>query len=208
MSKKVMHFTVVTALAMALAIMISLAGALAPFDAGEAERAEAAAKKPKALVVYFSNTGNTAKVAKKVAKASGAATFRIKPKVAYTKADTSYDDTECRAYIEQTTKTARPEIKSFMKASKLKKYDLIFVGYPIWHGTEPKVMKTFLEKYNLKGKRVVPFCTSGGSGISGSIKGIKASAKGAKFGKGKELTDASSKAIKAWTKKMVKWAKK
>lgn len=66
------------------------------------------------------------------------------------------------------------------------------------------IIRTFLESYNLKGKKIVPFCTSGGSGISGSMKGIKTSAKGAKVVKGKDLTDSSAKSVKNWTKKYVK----
>ena len=77
-------------------------------------------------------------------------------------------------------------------------------GYPIWWGKGPKIIRTFLESYNLKGKKIVPFCTSGGSGISGSMKGVKASAKGAKVKKGKDLTDLSYKSVVKWAKKMVK----
>lgn len=81
---------------------------------------------------------------------------------------------------------------------------MIFIGYPIWHGKEPMIIRSFLESYNLKGKKIVPFCTSGGSGISGSMKGVKAAAKGAKVVKGKDLTDSSAKSVKSWAKKKVK----
>ena len=76
--------------------------------------------------------------------------------------------------------------------------------YPIWWGKEPMIIRTFLESYNLKGKKIVPFCTSGGSGISGSMKGLKAAAKGAKVVKGKDLTDSSAKSVAKWAKKKVK----
>ena len=66
------------------------------------------------------------------------------------------------------------------------------------------IIRTFLESYNLKGKKIVPFCTSGESGISGSMTGIKASTKGAKVVKGKDLTDSSAKSVKKWAKKNVK----
>lgn len=66
------------------------------------------------------------------------------------------------------------------------------------------IIRTFLESYNLKGKKVVPFCTSGGSGISGSMKGVKAAAKGAKVVKGKDVTDLSSKSVANWAKKKIK----
>lgn len=81
---------------------------------------------------------------------------------------------------------------------------MIFIGYPIWHGKEPMIIRSFLESYNLKGKKIVPFCTSGGSGILGSMKGVKAAAKGAKVVKGKDLTDSSAKSVKSWAKKKVK----
>ncbi|MCI8407782.1 MAG: flavodoxin [Lachnospiraceae bacterium] len=78
------------------------------------------------------------------------------------------------------------------------------VGFPVWWGKEPMIIRTFLESYKLKGKKIVPFCTSGGSGISGSMKGIKKAAKGAKVVKGKDLTDLSYKSVKKWAKKKVK----
>ena len=74
----------------------------------------------------------------------------------------------------------------------------------IWWRKEPMVIRTFLESYNLKGKKIVPFCTSGGSGISGSMKGVKAAAKGAKVVKGKDLTDSYAKSVQKWAKKKMK----
>ena len=81
---------------------------------------------------------------------------------------------------------------------------MIFLGYPIWWGKEPKIIRTFLESYDLKGKLIVPFCTSGGSGISGSMKGVKESAKDAEVVKGKDLTDLSYKSVEKWAKKKVR----
>lgn len=88
-----------------------------------------------------------------------------------------------------------------------KKFFVLYLtdaGYPIWWNKEPMIIRTFLESYNLKGKKIVPFCTSGGSGITGSMKGVKAAAKGAKVVKGKDLTDASYKGVEKWAKKKVK----
>ena len=81
---------------------------------------------------------------------------------------------------------------------------MIFVGYPIWWGKELMIIRTFLESYNLKGKTIVPFCTSGGSGISGSMKGVKEAAKGAKVVNGKDLTDMSYASIRKWARKQAK----
>ena len=159
-------------------------------------------KQKKVLVVYFSATGTTKSAAKKVKKATGGTLYQIKAAKPYTSADLSYDNDNCRANTEQRDGSVRPAIKG--KVKNIKKYDVIFVGYPIWWGKEPMIIRTFLESYNLKGKKIVPFCTSGGSGISGSMKGIKASAKGAKVVKGKDLTDSSAKSVKKWAKKYVK----
>lgn len=155
----------------------------------------------KVLVVYFSATGTTKGAAKKVKKATGGTLYQIKAAKPYTSADLSYDNDDCRANTEQQDGSVRPKIKG--KVKNIKKYDVIFIGYPIWWGKEPMIIRTFLESYNLKGKKIVPFCTSGGSGISGSMKGIKASAKGAKVVKGKDLTDSSAKSVAKWEKKKV-----
>ena len=156
----------------------------------------------KVLIVYFSATGTTKGVAKKLKKATKGKLYRIKAAKPYTKADLGYENDDCRANKEQSDENARPKIKA--KVRNIRKYDVIFLGYPIWWGKEPKIIRTFLESYNLKGKKIVPFCTSGGSGISGSMKGIKASAKGAKVVKGKDMTDLSYKSVENWAKKKVK----
>lgn len=159
-------------------------------------------KQKKVLVVYFSATGTTKSAAKKVKKATGGTLYQIKAADAYTSADLDYSNDDCRANVEQQDETVRPEIKG--KVKNIRKYDVIFVGYPIWWGKEPMIIRTFLESYNLKGKTVVPFCTSGGSGISGSMNGVKAAAEGAKVVKGKDLTDLSSKSVAKWARKKVK----
>lgn len=157
---------------------------------------------PKILIVYFSGTGTTKSAAEKIKKATGGKLYSIKAKNPYTAKDLDYNNEECRANIEQQDETIRPEIKG--KIKNIRSYDVIFLGYPIWWGKEPMIIRTFLETYNLKGKTVVPFCTSGGSGISGSIEDIKESAKGAKVVKGKDLTDLSYKSVKKWAKKQIK----
>ena len=159
-------------------------------------------KKEKVLVVYFSATGTTKSAAKKIKKATGGKLYQIKAADPYTSADLDYSNDDCRANAEQQDGKVRPKIKG--KVKNIRKYDIIFVGFPIWWGKEPMIIRTFLESYNLKGKKVVPFCTSDGSGISGSTKGIKAAAKGAKVIKGKDLTDVSGKSVGKWVKKEVK----
>ena len=159
-------------------------------------------KTQKVLVVYFSATGTTKSAAKKIKKATNGTLYQIKAADPYTSADLNYNNDNCRANMEQQDETVRPKVKG--KVKNIRKYDVIFVGYPIWWGKEPMIIRTFLESYNLKGKKIVPFCTSGGSGISGSMKGIKAAAKGANVVKGKDLTDASYGSVEKWVKKKIK----
>lgn len=178
-----------------------IAGLMLPAtDVSAAAKPKKTAKK--VLVVYFSATGTTRSAAKKIKKATNATLYQIKAADPYTSADLNYGNDNCRANVEQRDETARPKIKG--KVKNIRQYDVIFVGYPIWWGKEPMIIRTFLESYNLKGKSIVPFCTSGGSGISGSMKGVKAAAKGAKVIKGKDLTDASYKSVEKWAKKKVK----
>lgn len=181
-----------------LMLSLVLGLALPSVNASAADKS----KKQKVLVVYFSATGTTKSAAKKVKDATGGKLYEIKAADPYTDEDLDYNNDNCRANVEQKDGTARPEIKG--KVKNIRKYDVIFIGYPIWHSKEPMIIRTFLESYNLKGKKIVPFCTSGGSGISGSMKGIRASAKGAKVEKGKDLTDSSSKSVANWAKKKLK----
>lgn len=148
----------------------------------------------KSLVIYFSATGNTKAAAKKVKKAAGADIVRIVPRVSYKAKDLNYNK-DCRANAEQD---ANKYVPIATRVRDLSKYDTIYLGYPIWWGKEPGVIRTFLKNNKLKGKTVLPFCTSGGSGISGSMKHIRNLAKGADVKKGADLTDASAEEIKEW----------
>ena len=117
----------------------------------------------KRLVAYFSASGVTAKVAENLADAIGADIFEIQPKVPYTKADLNWMDKKSRSTIEMSDSTSRPAIAA--KRDNMDEYDTIFVGFPIWWYIAPTIINTFLESYNLKGKTIIPFATSGGSGI-------------------------------------------
>ena len=114
----------------------------------------------KVLVAYFSATGNTRPVAEKVAEVTGGDLFEIVPAQPYTAADLNYN-TECRANAEQNDPGARPAIASTVE--NMEQYDAVFIGYPIWWGRAPKIIHTFLETYDLSGKTVAAFCTSGSS---------------------------------------------
>ena len=184
-------------LAFVFALIAGLAAPVSQVGAATKQKQES----KKILIVYFSATGTTKDAAEKLKRATGGKLYRIKAAQPYTSADLEYDNDDCRANKEQNDESARPKIKG--KVKNIRQYDVIFLGYPIWWGKEPMIIRTFLESYNLKGKKIVPFCTSGGSGISGSMEGVKASTKGAKVVKGKDLTDLSYKSVKKWAKEKI-----
>lgn len=118
------------------------------------------------LVVYFSATGNTKGVAEKIASITGADTYEIKAAQEYTDADLDWNDDDSRSTHEQNDPDVRPEIGS--EKVSLDGYKTIYIGYPIWWGEEPRIMDTFVESYDFDGITMIPFCTSGGSGIGRS----------------------------------------
>lgn len=122
------------------------------------------------LVAYFSQTGNTAQIANHIIDVTGADSYEIEAAVPYTEDDIRYQDSDCRANIEQNDKLARPEIAA--SQVDIDSYDVIYLGYPIWWGEEPRIIDTFLESYDFSEKVVIPFCTSGSSGISTSERNI------------------------------------
>lgn len=119
------------------------------------------------LVAYFSATGNTKTVAEQIADVTGGELYEIEPTEPYTSEDLDYNNDDCRANLEMNDDTARPEIAGAIE--NIEQYGTIYLGYPIWWGNAPRIMNTFVETYDLSGKTVVPFCTSGGSGISTSV---------------------------------------
>ncbi len=118
------------------------------------------------LVAYFSNTGNTESVANTIAQATGGDIYEIVPSEPYTDEDLDYNNDNSRANIEQNDPDARPFIDGVVE--NMNEYDTVFIGYPIWWGDAPKIICTFVEGYDFTDKNIVPFCTSGGSGISTS----------------------------------------
>ena len=123
-----------------------------------------------AVVVYFSATGNTRALAEKVAAAAQSELYEIVPKEPYTSADLNYNTDNSRANQELDA-DARPEIETI--DTDFAAYDVILLGYPIWWGECPPPVRTFLDTYDLSGKTIMPFCTSGSSGISGSLPKIR-----------------------------------
>ena len=121
------------------------------------------------LVLYFSATGTTKGIAERIAKNSNSDIIEIIPKDEYTSSDLNYNS-DCRANREQNDSTSRPEIKNKIDISK---YDVIYLGYPIWWGTNPKIILTLLDNYDFTGKIIIPFCTSGSSGIETSVSELR-----------------------------------
>lgn len=124
------------------------------------------------LVAYFSATGTTRVVARTIADITGGDLYEIKPKKPYTNDDIDYNEENSRATREQSDKTVRPEIDGSIE--NFDRYKTVFIGHPIWWGEEPRIIDTFVEKYDLSGKTVIDFCTSGGSSIEKSENNLKA----------------------------------
>ena len=117
----------------------------------------------KTLIAYFSASGITAKVAEEMAKATGADLHEIRPAEPYTAADLDWRDKKSRSTLEMTDPASRPALAE--KVQDMGQYDTVFVGFPIWWGVEPRIVDTFLEGYDFSGKTMIPFATSGGSGM-------------------------------------------
>lgn len=150
----------------------------------------------KILVAYFSASGVTKRVAKKMADATGTDLFEIKPDQPYTRADLNWMDKNSRSTVEMKDRNCRPAIAEKPDVSD---FDVILVGFPVWWYREPSIIDTFMESTDFTGKTVVPFCTSGGSGLGDSAKNMQALAPGAKVLEGKRFSaSASSDELKKW----------
>ena len=153
----------------------------------------------KALVAYFSASGVTAGMAKKLSSAADADLFEIAAAVPYTKADLTWMDKRSRSTLEMNDRTCRP---AMARTPDLEPYDVIFVGFPIWWYREPSIIDTFMESYDFSGKTVVPFATSGGSGLGDSARNLQALAPGAKVAEGKRFPARTSEAeLKTWAQR-------
>lgn len=140
-------------------------------------------KAQKTLVAYFSASGITAKVAKHIAAENNADLFEIKPTTPYTPADLDWRDKQSRSTIEMNNKASRPEMVG--KVENMDQYDTVYVGFPVWWYVAPHIINTFIEAHNLEGKTIIPFATSGGSTIEGSVKDLRTSYPTLKFEDGK-----------------------
>lgn len=144
------------------------------------------------LVAYFSATGTTKTLAEYAADAMGADLYEIVPEEPYTEDDLNYSDRNTRATVEQDDKNVRPAISGSVE--NMDQYEIVFLAYPIWWGEEPRIMDTFVEAYDFSGKTVIPFCTSGGSGIGSSGRNMQSLSTGdAIWLDGERLSSSSSR---------------
>ncbi len=151
----------------------------------------------KVLVAYFSASGVTTKAAKRLAEVAKADLYEIKPEVPYTRADLDWMDSKSRSSVEMNDKNSRPAISD--KLENMQEYDTIFVGFPIWWYVAPMIIHTFLESYDFTGKTIIPFATSGGSGMGKTNEKLKSSCPGAALMPGKMLNGRLSDAeLKRW----------
>ena len=154
----------------------------------------------KTLVAYFSASGVTAKLAKTLAEALSADLHEIQPEKPYTSADLDWMDKKSRSSVEMKDKSFRPAVAN--KVEDMEQYDRVFVGFPIWWYVAPTIINTFLEQYDLTGKKIIPFATSGGSGMGNTNASLTASCKGAVLYEGRRFnSNAKAAELKAWAEK-------
>ncbi len=144
----------------------------------------------KILVAYFSATNTTEGVAEHIANGLNADIYEIVPETPYTDADLNYNDDNSRTTIEMNDPDSRPAISGSVE--NMEQYDIVFIGYPIWWGEAPRIVSTFMESYDFSGKTIVPFCTSGGSGMGSSASNLEELTSGAEWLKGKRLNGGDS----------------
>lgn len=151
----------------------------------------------KKLVAYFSASGVTKAVAERLAKESGADLFEIIPKQPYNEADLDWMDKKSRSSIEMNNPASRPE--SAEKLLNMDEYDTVFIGFPIWWYVAPTIINTFIESYDFSEKTIIPFATSGGSGLGRTVEVLKKICSGsAKWESGRMLNNISDRELKSW----------
>ena len=150
----------------------------------------------KKLVAYFSATGTTKKIAQTLAEEAGADLFEIEPETPYTASDLDWNDRASRSSREMSDRSSRPAVAS--RVEDMGAYDTVFVGFPIWWYVAPTIVNAFLEQYDFAGKKVIPFATSGGSGLGETNRRLAPSCPGANLLPGKRFSSASRATVRAW----------
>ena len=193
MKKILMMMAAVLALALA-----ACGNKAAKNQSAETEGSADSVKNSKVLVAYFSASGVTAGVAKQLAEVTGGELHQIQPEQPYTDADLDWRDKQSRSTLEMQDKTSRPAIIN--KLDSISQYDVIYVGFPIWWGTAPTIVNTFMESYDFSGKTVVLFATSGGSGIEQANKDFAEAYPNVNWKEGKLLNSPSRQDLEEWVK--------
>lgn len=155
-------------------------------------------KKMKTLVAYFSASGVTKGVAAQLSEVTGGDLHEIKPEQPYTDADLDWRDKQSRSTLEMQDRKSRPAITG--KLANMDDYDVVYVGFPIWWYTAPTIINTFMESYNFDGKTVIPFATSGGSGIKQACDDLKTAYPNVNWKEGRLLNRASRADLEKWVK--------
>jgi len=153
----------------------------------------------KKLVAYFSASGTTKKTAERLAAAVGADLFEIKPAVPYTHADLDWTNSKSRSTVEMKNPESRPEIASHCE--NMDEYDTVYIGFPIWWYVAPTIINTFIESYDLSGKTIIPFATSGGSGMGKTVDVLKKLCPNAVWKKGGIVNRMSEQELAEWAQK-------
>ena len=154
----------------------------------------------KTLVVYFSATGTTAGAAETLAQVTGGELYAITPAESYTSADLDWHNKQSRSSAEMNNSKSRPAIKEGKK--NMADYDVVFIGYPIWWNLSPRIINTFIESHELKGKTIIPFATSGGSSIANSVTALKKAYPELNWKEGKLLNRMNESDIREWIGKL------
>ncbi len=151
----------------------------------------------KKMVAYFSASGVTAKVAKELAAVCGADLYEIEPEIPYTRADLDWTNKESRSSLEKNNSLSRPALADYL--ADIAGHDVIFVGFPVWWYTAPAIIKTFLGAYDFSEKIIVPFATSGGSGIGKTAETLREIVPSATVMEGKLLNGKQeAEELKKW----------
>ena len=140
----------------------------------------------KTLVAYFSASGVTARAAREIADACGADLYEIRPAQPYTAKDLDWRNKQSRSSLEMTDENSRPAVEN--RVENMAQYDTVLVGFPIWWGVEPRIVDTFFDSYDFSGKTLIPFATSGGSGMGEEKKSVQAHCPAASWKNGRLVT--------------------
>lgn len=179
-----------------LLVMLSIVSMMTTTYAQQKQDMNSKQSNHKVFIAYFSATGTTARAAERVANVTGGELYAITPAQPYTNADLDWHDARSRSSMEMNDPEVRPAIKG--KKETITDYDVVFIGYPIWWDLAPRIINTFIESHDLKGKAIVTFATSGSSSIANSAAALKRTYPGLNWKEGRLLNRADEKTIRAW----------